>query len=152
MTNEQIAAIYGFATIAALALTLLSGRQVLIKLGLVLLLDWALYNVIVDWTGFERAPLLIPTFDTAIGIWVGIIAWTNRNLIGASVFGLFVVVSGWWAAELWAHNQATYLCFLIANVIFLAQVAMVGGAGGWSYLADRRARSYARLHPHPSRG
>lgn len=152
MTNALIAATYGAATILAMALTLLSGRHVLIKLGLVLLLDWSLYNVIIDWTGFERAPLLIPMFDAAIGTWIGVIAWANRSLVAATVFGLFVIVAAWWCVEIWSHSQATYTCYAVANCIFLAQVAIVGGAGGWSYLADRRPRGHVRLHPHPHRG
>lgn len=152
MTNEQISISYGLATAAMLIMSLLSNRPVLIKFGLVLLLDWVVYNVIVNWTGFDRAPLLIPMFDAAVGTSIGIIAWANRSRVGASVFGLFVVVTGWWFVEIWSHSQATYTCYAIANCIFLAQVTIVGGAGGRAYLADRRARGHARVHPHPARG
>jgi hypothetical protein len=150
-TNEEIAGVYGGASVIALALSVLSRRDALIKFAMVLLFDWAVYNVIVNWTGYERAPLLIPMFDAAIGIWVGIVAWANSNLIGAMLFALFVAVVGWWAIELWDHAQATYLCYLVANMVFAAQVAIVGVAGGWTYMADRRAVRDRRVHPHPVR-
>ena len=146
------APLYGLLTVAALALTALSGRHVLIKLALVLLFDWIAYNVIVDSNGFARAPLLIPTFDAAVGIWVGTQAWINHSRVGAIVFALFTAVVAWWCAEIWAHAQASYLCYLMANLIFLSQVSLVGGAGGFAYVVDRRRSGHMRAHPHLARG
>ncbi len=150
--NTHAAVFYGACTIIALALSVLAKRETMTKIGLVLLLDWVIYNVIVSHNGFDRAPLLIPTFDATIGIWIGLLAWTHHDRIGAAVFGLFAVVVGWWCIEIWSHAQASFLCYLCANLLFLSQVALVGASSGWSYLADRRPRGRVRAHPHPARG
>lgn len=150
--NEHAAAFYGLAALVALGLAALSKQHVIVKFALILLFDWVAYNLLVEMNGFARAPLLIPTFDAAVGIWLGGLAWANASRVGGAVFGLFVVVCACWFAAIWSHAEASYLCYLVANLIFLSQIAIVGGAGAWGYLVDRRASGHLRAHPHPARG
>lgn len=150
--NEHASAFYGILTLIAVALAGLSGRHVLIKFALILLMDWAVYNVLIEVNGYAHSPMLIPTFDAAIGVWFGSLAWANRSLIGAAVFALFVAVVGWWWIEIGRHMQGSYECYLGANLIFLSQVLIVGGSGGWAFVADRLAGSQLRPRYRLARG
>lgn len=139
---------YGIWTICAVGLAWLSGKHVWFKVAMLLFLAWVCCNVAVKAQGLPNAPLLIPAIDAFIGVSVGSLALANRDRIAAVVFALFVVDEIIHVAAFLTHWQGAYTYYLALNAVFIAQIAVVGGASAWTCLADgsysRVLRSYAR--------
>lgn len=152
LLNQYAAAFYGAATLVALGLAGLSGRPTTIKFALILLVDWVLYNLLVEFNGYQRSPLLIPAFNAVFGVWVASMAWANQSKIGGFVFALYAAVVAWWWFNIAEHTQDSYACYLGANLIFLLQVVAVGGSSAWSYVADRVYRRQLRFYHRAARG
>ena len=132
---------YGALTIFALTLAIVSKRPDLIETGAVLLLAWLLCNAVVILNGHTKAPLLIPTIDAILGLFVAGIAAHNQSRIAAVVFAIFLGVQMVHVAAFRLHTQGSYSYFLTLNLLYICQLVVVGGAGVASVVA--------RLTPAP---
>ena len=115
-------------------------------------------NLIVAHNGFGHAPLLIPTLDATLALLTAGMVAIDHSKPAGIVFGLFVLVEIVHVAAFQNHTQGTFAYFLTLNLLFLSQVAVVGGwmHMQWYRLADT-PRMAARLHrgwlqPRPRAG
>lgn len=132
---------YGIWTICAVGLAWLSQKHVRIKVSLLLFLAWVTCNVAVKAQGLPNAPLLIPAIDAFIGVCVGALWLANKDQIAAAVFWLFVLDELIHVGGFLTHLQGAPTYYLTLNMVFLAQISVVGGASAWACLADG---SYSR--------
>lgn len=143
VNDITIPVFYGLCSAAALALALASQRELLTRLAWLLLGAWAACNAMTIFIGFHRAPLLIPLIDAMLALCVPLIA--AKSKIASVVFGLFVVVAIVHVDAFLTHTEGRPSYYLTLNMLYLAQVVIVGGASGLACLADRPGSS--RLVP-----
>jgi hypothetical protein len=136
VADSLIPLFYGACVIAALVLAVISRRVPLIKLGLILLAAWGACNVVVITHGHASAPLLIPTIDAILALLTAGVAAIDHDKTAGAVFAIFVGVQIVHVAAFETHTQGTYSYFLTLNLLFLAQVLVVGGWSAWVVVAD----------------
>jgi hypothetical protein len=143
------ASFYGLLTMGVAFLAYASGSRAAQHVSLIFLSVWILTNTAVEVMGYERAPLLIPSVDAVSALLVAMVAFVQASRLAAAVFGLYVLVGAIHVAAFILHRQGTYPYYLALNVVFLIQLAAVGGACAGMVLRARafgrrqRARSYA---------
>ena len=121
------------------------------RLGLWMLMSWALSNASIAWLGFDNAPLLIPAINGLIAVMIAMLGYRKRSLTVLLVFALFLGEAGinWLAyAE---HMQGSYDHYAILNCIFLLRMAVVGGSA-CVHLAGRISSGYHHAHHRHPRG
>jgi hypothetical protein len=149
---DPIPFLYGLAVAAMLACVWLSRSPVLQKTGLLLMYAWALSNLAVDWLGFERAPLLVPSLDAIIAILIAITGYRSRSRLSLVVFGIYAIIGSIHVWALLTQMQETYTYYATLNLLFLSQLLILGGSGAWLALRSRAAGGHQRLGPyHPRR-
>ncbi len=141
MNDALIATSYGAWVLIVLVAALASGRVSLIRTGMVLLLAWAVCNVIVNLNGYPNAPLLIPAADAVFAVLAASVAVLERSKTAAVVFGLYIAAALLHVAAFATNTQGTYFYFSAHNGIFILQTLAVGGTGAWCCVLDWRARS-----------
>ena len=118
---------YGACVAVTLGLALFAQRKALIELGFILLTAWVGCNLAVMARGFTQAPMLIPTIDAILALCVAGITIYHQSKAAAWVFGLFVAVQLVHVVAFQLQTQGSYFYFLALNVLFLCQLAVVGG-------------------------
>lgn len=151
MDRFAIPIFYGLCVGSALVLALCSRRHDLIKLALILVAGWALCNVSVEIHGASRAPMLIPTVDAILALLTAGLVALDHSKPAAGVFALFVIIEIVHVSAFGNHVAGTHTYFLWLNLLFLAQVVVVGGWGAWILVADRIAEP-PRMASRVSRG
>ncbi len=150
-----ISALFGLIVAGSLLLAMLSNSHVLQKVGLLLLFAWAASNVAVDWLGFQRAPLLVPTIDAAVCLGIAGVGFKNRSNVSLAIVCLYVIVGVVHVMALALRMQETYTYYATLNLLFLAQLLILGGSGAWVAIRNRAAGRDQRpgfstpRHPHP---
>jgi len=152
MERIPIPLFYGTLTLLALGLAWLSHKPTLVKTGMLMLLAWVCCNVAVEFRGASHAPLIIPSIDAFIAICIGGLALANRDLAAGWVFALFVAIGAIHVLAFSTHTQGTYLYYLALNLVYLAQIAVVGGAGGRAFVASRAHLRGGGAHARPVGG
>lgn len=148
MPDNLIPFFYLGWTLIAFGLAWMTHRRDLVQTGGVLCLAWLACNVAVVVVGHAKAPVLIPTIDAILALLCAHIAIFERGRAAIAVLFLFVMVGLVHVAAFETHTQGTYFYFLVLNLLFFAQVAVVGGASGWALMADRVHRRPVRAGPH----
>lgn len=144
---------YGIVTLLVCLLAWAGGDHVHQKLSMLLLAAWSAGNIAVQWQGFERAPLLIPSLDAAVAIMVAVVGQRNRSEVGLAVFVLFLLTGLAWVVFFSNHTQSTYTCFATMNLLHLTRAAVIGGAGvARVALRYRLHGGWARLWHHGPSG
>lgn len=138
---------YGFLTLLMLLAVWASGAHVLQKLGLVLLVSWASSNVAQAILGFDGAPYVTPAIDAVLAIIVAMLGVKNRSHVALAVVAIFFVQAGVHIVGFVADTNSSYAYYLALNLLFLAQLVVVGGAGvartmGW--IAGSPERVFSR--------
>lgn len=148
----EVPALFGIAVCVMLLIVWVSCDHVRQKLGLLLLFAWASTNLAVNTLGFERAPLLVPSMDAAIAIFVAMLGYTNRSRVAAVIFGIYVVVGATHVAAFVFHAQGTYNYYATLNVAFASQLIILGASSARLAFHRWTVRSRERLRPHIARG
>ncbi len=147
-----IGLMYGILVALVIGLAWLSRDHVVQKLGLCLLLAWAATNVVVNYFGFAQAPLLNPTIDAIVALFVASLGYTHRSRLALVVFLLYVAVGAIHVVAWTQHGQETRVYYDVLGVLFLAQLFAVGGVGGRLALHHWLASRRPRFRPHPLGG
>lgn len=140
----DISTLFGIAVAATLLLTWASGFHIFQKVGLLLMLAWAVSNVAVDYMGFPRAPLLIPSLDGLVGILIAMVGFQAKSKTALAIVVLYAIVSVVHVIALVLRMQETYTYYAALNILFLAQLLVLGGSSGrlavrnWSASRDQR--------------
>jgi len=125
------ASIYGLATLIVVGLAALSRDQVCLALALVFGAAWFVTNQAVAVLGFTHAPLMIPSFDAVAALCVAMIGARHRSRLALDIFILYAVVLLWHIVAFVTRIDGSYQHYLVANLLFAAQLALVGGHSGW---------------------
>lgn len=120
---------YGFATLLVLIAVWASGEHVLQKLGLLLLVSWASSNVAQAVLGFDGAPYVTPAIDAVLATVVAMLGIKNRSYIALAVVVIFFIQAGVHIVGFATNGNTSYAYYLSLNLLFLGQLAVVGGAG-----------------------
>ncbi len=143
---------FAYATGVMLLLAWLSDNHVYQKLGLLLLFDWASTNLAVNFMGFERAPLAVPTLDAISAILVAMVGVRNNSQTALAVFCLYAGVGITHVVGFASHNQGTYIYYAALNTLFLLQLIAVGGSSvARMGLRTRFPRRHQRSRSHSPR-
>lgn len=142
---------FGLVTAIVVLLSLASRSHVFQKIALLLLGAWATTNIAVELLGFVKAPLIVPSLDAVFAILVAAVGYANRSRIALFVFLLYALVGCEHVVAFVLRVQSTYWYYATLDVLFLAQLLIVGAASGWMALRHRTDRSYQRLRPHLAR-
>lgn len=145
----DIGSMYGILVALVVGLTWLGRDHVTQKLGILLLTAWASTNIVVNYMGFEQAPLLNPSIDAVIAILVAALGYTHRSRLALVVFLLYVVVGATHVIAWANHDQETRAYYDVLGILFLAQLFAVGGVGGRLALVHWFASRDPRFRPHP---
>lgn len=148
---DPIAAIYGVCVSAALVIVLVSGSHVLQKIGLLLMIDWAASNLAVACLGFHRAPLMVPSLDAAICLGVALIGHKHRSNTALAIVCLYAIVGVVHVTALVLRMQETYTYYATLNLLFLAQLLILGGSGAWLAIRNRAPGGHQRPRYDPPR-
>jgi hypothetical protein len=143
--------LYGLIVALVLLISWASKSHVYQKIGLILLADWALCNLVVNALGFERAALVIPSLEALAAILVATLGYTNRNRVALVVFLLYAAIGFVWVASYVTRIQGTYTSYAVLNVLFLAQLLTVGGASAGRAISFWTDRSRQRARAHRTR-
>lgn len=127
--NEHAVLIYGLAATLALGLAFLGDKPETIFVAAIMLIDWGTWNLTVSSWGFSKAPIFLPIEDAIYGLLLALFYAKTRDPTARLVFFLFALAIIAWVAFVLVGQQATYICYLTANLIFLAQVTVTGAAG-----------------------
>lgn len=122
------------------------------KLGFMLMAAWAASNLAVNYMGFEGASLIIPSLDGAMAILVALVGYKNRSMVALVVFCIYAIVGVVHIVAFAAGEQAAYDYYASLNILFAAQLLMVGTASAWMALRARLPRRRKRFRPYRSRG
>lgn len=161
IAQNPVVIFYGACVFGMLALSLLSRREALIKLGLILLAAYVACNLAMAANGKAHAPMLIPTIDAILALLTAGIVALDHSKTAAVVFALFVLVEIVHVAAFQTRTQGSHTYFLYLNLIFLAQVVAVGSSGASVLIvrladpprmAGRVSRGWLRHGPHSGRG
>lgn len=157
----HLGSLYIMLTAIAVGIAWLSHHSPTIRCAHWLLFSCVASNLAVDAMGFVNAPMLIPALDAFVAL-VGIlpialgidVASVERpkSRTAAAIFALFLVVGFVHVVAFTTHRQGTYLYFLVLNLLFAAQVLVVGGVSGYRYLSHRPRGLLHRAGGAPSRG
>lgn len=120
---------YGFATLLVLLAVWASGQHVLQKLGLILLVSWASSNVAQAVLGFEGAPYVTPAIDAILAIIVAALGIKNHSYAAFGVVAIFFLQAGVHIVGFATNGNTSFTYYLALNLLFLGQLAVVGGAG-----------------------
>ena len=121
------------------------------KIAMLLLGSWSASNVCVALLAYARAPMIIPSIDALIAVMAAGVSIRARSETGLAVVLLFVVeeVTHALAYASGATGHRDY--YIVLNVIFLAQVLIVGGVSGERALRHWSDRIPQRGHHHGAR-
>jgi len=97
-------------------------------------------NIAVYEVGYERAPLLIPEWDAVIAVAVAGVAVAARSRLAVLVLAGFFVEGAAVIGFYLNHQQGSHSYYATMNVIYAAQVLMIGGSGVAFGLASRLNR------------
>jgi len=143
---------YAMAVALTLVLAWAADNHVYQKLAMLLLFDWASTNVAVNYMGFERAPMVIPSLDAVTAILVAMVGFASGSQTALVVFCLYGAVGLAHVVGFASYNQGTYTYYAILNVLFLLQLVTVGGPSA-SRIVLRAwfPRRRQRVRPYPAR-
>lgn len=148
MTASEYFALAVFATMLC---AWWSGDHVRQKLALLLMLDWAATNLAVNYLGFERAPLVMPSLDAFVAILVVLVGYAHKSRVSLVVFGIYGLVGLAHVAAFIFRTQGTYNYYATLNAEFASQLIVVGGSGAWMAFHRWTDWSRERLHPYSAR-
>lgn len=147
----EVSHVFGIAVTAMLILVLVSDDHALQKVGLLLMTAWAVSNFVVNYMGFPRAPLFVPSLDAAITILIAMIGYRARSNVSLAVVCIYAIVGMVHVLALILRMQETYTYYAVLNVLFATQLLIVGGSGAWLAIRSCIPASGERARPHPSR-
>ena len=143
--------IYGLIVGAVLLIGLLSRDHVHQKLAGLLLFAWASTNAADAMLGFEKSPLIVPSLDALTALFVALVGYANRSRQALVVFVIYAIVGVVHIGAFASHATTNYWYYAIRNVLFLAQLLIVGGSGAWLAVHHWVNRRRQRLRPYPAR-
>ena len=137
---------YGGLTVIMLLLAWASGQHVPQKLALLMLASWSTSNLAVSLLGFDGASYVTPAIDAALAVPTAALALNNRSWGAFWTLIMFLLQIAAHGVAFMANGQASYLLYLSLNLLFLAQVVMIGGIS--ATLAVRRFAPVPRQRSH----
>lgn len=137
---------YGISVLIVLALAWASGEHVKQKLGLVLLMTWTISNCAVFALGFHDAPGPISVANGLLAFITMLLGYKNRSVSALLVVALYVIGEGLSFSAIARNLTDTYTFWLLRNLIFTAQMIVVGGSSGVAALARIGARDHRPDH------
>ena len=146
-----VSVLFGLTVAGILLLARFSKQHVLQKIGLGLLFAYGASNVAVDFYGFQQAPLMVPTIDAVAAILIAATGYRSHNMTALVVFGIYAIVGLVHVGAFVLKMQATYTYYLTLNLLFLAQLLIVGGVSAGVVLRDRVPARDQRLGSHHPR-
>lgn len=135
--------VYGFLTLLMLLSVWGSGQHVPQKIGLLLLGSWSASNVAVALLGYDGANYVNPEMDAILAVAIAALGVRNRSYLALLIVACFVAQIGVHIVGFLTNDHGSYIYYLTLNLLFLLQLAAVGGVGG--------AFSLGRLAPGPWR-
>ncbi len=132
----MIAAAFLIAVLLMLLCAWGSSATILQKLGFVLLTAFCSTNLAVEYFGFERATLIIPTIHLVLGTWVAIISFRKTSFASNVLLLSYACMVGFDLLSFPLRIEGTYAYYAVLNILFGAQLITVGTPGAW--LAIRR--------------
>ncbi len=147
----DISTMFGLAVATTLLLAWLLGDHVQQKLAILLLFAWASTNLAVNYLGFGRAPLVVPSLDALVAILVALVGYRNRSIVALVVFAGYAIVGVVHVVAFAAHETATYDYYETLNILFALQLMTVGASSAWTSLRTRFPRGHQRSRSHSPR-
>jgi len=124
-----------------------SGNMILQKTGLVLLAAWSLTNVAVDVMGFERAPIIIPTMHFVFGALVATVSFRKKTFASEAVLLAYAAMVTFDLLSFPLRIEGTWTYYAVLNVIFAAQLLVVGASGARLAIRHRLPARHQRRRP-----
>lgn len=118
---------YGALTLCTLLIAWASGEHVPQKLGLLMLASWASSNVAAAAFGYDGANYVTPALDAIMGVVVATMGIKNRSYAALLVLIILFLQVGVHIVGFLTRDHGTYTLYLVLNLLFLAQLATVGG-------------------------
>ena len=144
--------LYGISGVVTIFLLLFAGSVAPLKCALLLMLDWALSNLVIAFLGWDRAPAMLAPIDAVVGIGILGVAIKHQCPIGRQIFALFVIGGFVWAAAFLGEREASRATYMTLNVLWAACVLIAGGPGR-DYAAHRWSEWFSvRSRPTPAGG
>lgn len=145
------ASIFGVIVAGTLLMSWASRDHVLQKVSLLLMCAWAASNFVVQYFGFQSAPLIVPSIDAVIAVLIAATGYRSRSSTALAVFLLYAVVGVVHVGAFILRMQATYTYYTVLGVLFLAQLLTVDGAGAWLVFRAWSTGRGERLGADPAR-
>lgn len=148
----HVAGYYGAAVVVMLLIVWASQNQVLQKLGLCLLGSWVATQTANALFGLDGTPLLLPSVQGVLCVVVAGLGLRHRSFVALVIFMLYGALIAVHLAAYVAQRTGEYAYFATINLLFLAQLVVVGGAGATGLVSAWLSRRGERAGPvHPRR-
>lgn len=153
MTPQEIE-LYAYGALIGVVCLLawFSGDTVIRRVSWLSLLGWALANIAVEWLGFAKAPLLLPTLDAVIAIGVGVLGYRNRSLLCFVIVLLYLAQETVAVAGFAMQRQSELWYFATQNGMFILRMLALGGWAVGALVVDRGLRRGLGVVPGRSPG
>lgn len=146
--------IYLLAVSGVLLLSLLGGNRRTSGLAAILFASYCATNAAVVGLGHSHATLIIPTINALAAMSVAVLGLSTPSFAALGTFGLYLILI--LGVHLWAfvilRAPGSFPHYLAANVVFIAQLLLVGGYSVRDLIRSRPTPRVQRGRIGPARG
>lgn len=148
LLDDRLAAVLFYGALLALVTVAgwASGMICLRKLTCWLCLSWMASNVAFAAIGPEHAPWVVPAINALITANIARLAMAHRCRTSWEVTRLYCLELGLIVVAFSLHRQGDVLYYAALNLVFVARLAVAGGASGMELANRADLRDFCFLH------